>query len=39
MGMRVEDDGESESRAVMAWIRIEILSAVKTGPRLTGIPL
>ena len=37
MEMRVEEDGESESYAVMAWIRIEILSYAKARRLPSGL--
>ena len=37
MGMRVEEDGESKSQAVMAWIGIEILSYAKACRLPSGV--
>jgi hypothetical protein len=37
MGMRVKEDGESESHAVMAWIGVEILSYAKVCRLPSGV--
>ncbi len=37
MGMRVEEDGKSESHAVMTWIGIEILSYAKACRLPSGV--